>query len=140
MKFSFDQFLEDDPVFSLVNVRYDQIKKNRSMDNDSIIMLRIEDDAEVKSIANDKVEIFFTRKAGFSEDILFSLEVVFSVVYPIKEKSEKFSIEDVQADLELDPDGYLGRLCTDASLLISNITSIGGTVAIVSPPFFQKGE
>lgn len=85
-------------------------------------------------IDDDSVSITLTRNAVFKPDIVFDLTVSFKKVYKINKKVKDQKNIDLNKLINDNIDDLVGEMASYASFLISQITSSGGKLPLVTPP------
>lgn len=100
----------------------------------------VKDSIENIKIQGPSISFFFKRKADLEPASIFTLEIIFSYSASIDEESFKMMQQEGKSLSDSDFIGIVNNTAIpqNASLIISNLTSINGGNPLITPPMFIK--
>lgn len=100
----------------------------------------VKDSIENIKIQGPSISFLFKRKADLEPASIFTLEIIFSYSASIDEESFKMMQQEGKSLSDSDFIGIVNNTAIpqNASLIISNLTSINGGNPLITPPMFIK--
>ncbi len=120
----------------LDSVKY---KKVAAKGRKEIVNVRsiVDDSYEVLNIYDRDIEVQFTRKVSFQPKAVMNATVVISVIFALNRNNRKeVTDEIIQAELSERAEELFVSAASNASLIISSLSSVSFMYPLITPPFY----
>ncbi|MFW6270509.1 MAG: hypothetical protein ACOC4G_10560 [Bacillota bacterium] len=129
--------------FELQSVTY---KKVHTKSNEESIEVesKTKDSYHIKDIDNKRVIIEFKRKNFFEPSVIFDIEIIINLIFPLKQTNSNVNKEELKEEIKKEINDNAGRLLYPASsissFIITSLTKSDSKSPLVTTPYPMLDE
>lgn len=120
------------------SVKYKKIE-TKNEDKYKTVKSIVTDSYKILGIKDTEIEIEYIRKVDFKPKVLFSATIVISIVLGLnKDRDEEANHDLIMHELDDRSGEFLVIAASNASMMISAISSVSLPFPLITPPFYME--